>query len=102
MTALTTFDLPPLLCSQGGFPYNEAHIEFWRTRARELEAEIVRLTDPPNPPLTMNDALALLAAQVREIGRLEAERDGYKEIADRNEALNPPASGTEDGPTFDR
>lgn len=42
-----------------------------RARIAELEAEVVRLTDPPNPPITMNDALALLAAQGREIKRLQ-------------------------------
>jgi hypothetical protein len=32
------FDLPPLQCSQGGFTYNGAHIEYWKERALKAEA----------------------------------------------------------------
>jgi hypothetical protein len=37
------FDLPPLLCSQGGFAYNKAHIDFWKAKAERQAAEIERL-----------------------------------------------------------
>lgn len=33
----------PLICSDGGIPYNKKHIDYWQERSSEYVAEIVRL-----------------------------------------------------------
>ena len=35
---MTEYELPPISCSQGGFAYNGAHIEYWKSRALKAEA----------------------------------------------------------------
>jgi hypothetical protein len=37
--------LPPVLTSQGGFPYNGEHIDYWRARASKAEAEAATLRE---------------------------------------------------------
>lgn len=55
-----TYRLSPVICSQGGVPYNGDHIDYWRKRAETAEQT--------------------LRSQADEIERLKAERDEARDM----------------------
>jgi hypothetical protein len=61
----------PLSCSQGGVPYNNFHIEYWKRRALEAEA---RTATAPNFGFEMQSTKAM-RARIVELSRAGDDYD---------------------------
>lgn len=109
---MTSETLPPLMCSQGGVPYNKAHLDaarkataeaireglkavaIWRTRAEIAEAELSRLQEALAAAETERDEARRLRTEMAERFFMPLENLGVIEalearIAAKDEALKP-------------